>query len=222
MIIFLDFDGVLHPFLARSSTDAFCYLPRLESVLRDFSNVQIVIASAQREVMPLALLKEQFAPDIAARIIGVTPVVEIRDAGDVAGSRYREILAYLDGSGAGWLSLDDDASLFPPGCTELVLCDDGFRDPEERALRAALETLARKQVPISGLRAYIVALAKRHGVTHTKTPCDQLAQVITNLSDDDVEMDDVELLLIALERAGIVPSEQVVALHVNYLREKLK
>jgi hypothetical protein len=132
------------------------------------------------------------------------------------------ILAYLDGSGAGWLSLDDDASLFSPGCAELVLCDDGFQDPEELALRAALEALKRKQVLASGLRAYIVALAKRHGVTYTKTPCDQLAEVITNLSDDDVEMDDVELLLIALERAGIVPSEQVVPLHVNYLREKFK
>lgn len=222
MIIFLDFDGVLHPFLERSSAKAFCYLPRLESVLRDFPNVQIVIASTQREFVPLPLLKEQFASDIAACIVGTTPVHQICDAGDVVSSRYREILAYLDGSGADWLALDDDASLFPPGCAELILCDDGFRDPEEHALRAALEALERKQVPTSGLRTHIVALAKRHGVTYTKTTCDQLAEAITNLSGDDVEMDDVELLLIALERAGIVPSEQVVPLHVNYLREKFK
>jgi len=139
MIIFLDFDGVLHPFLDRSSAKAFCYMPRLEKVLREFSSVQIVIASTQREVVPLALLRAQFAPDIAARIIGVTPIVEIRNAGDVVGSRHREILAYLNGSGAGWLALDDDASLFPHGCAELVLCDDGFRDHEERALRTALD-----------------------------------------------------------------------------------
>jgi hypothetical protein len=222
MIIFLDFDGVLHPFLERSGAKAFCYMPRLEKVLREFPSVQIVITSTQREFVPLPLLKEQFASDIAARIVGTTPVHQIRDAGDVASSRHREILAYLDGSGTDWLALDDDVSLFPLGCAELVLCEDGFRDPEERVLRAALETLERKQVPTSGLCAYFVLLAKRHGVTYTKTPCDQLAEVITNLSDDDVEMDEVELLLIALERAGIVPSEQVVALHVNYLREKLK
>lgn len=139
MIIFLDFDGVLHPFLVRSSTDAFCYLPRLENVLREFPTVQIVITSTQRETVPLALLVGWFAPDIAARIVGTTPIVDIRNAGDVASSRHREILTYLNDSGADWLALDDDASLFSPGCAELVLCDDGFRDAEERALRAALE-----------------------------------------------------------------------------------
>ena len=78
------------------------------------------------------------------------------------------------------------------------------------------------EIPTVDLSKFIADLAKRHGVTYTKTPFDQLAEIITNLSDDDVEMDDVEFLLIALERAGIVPSEQVVALHVNYLREKFK
>lgn len=141
-ILFLDFDGVLHPFLARFSTDAFCYLSRLEKVLREFPAVQIVIASTQREAAPLALLVHRFSPDISARIVGVTPTFEIHDAGDVAASRHREILAYLDDSAADWLALDDDASLFPPGCTELVLCNDGFQDAEERALRAALGRFA--------------------------------------------------------------------------------
>ena len=45
-------------------------------------------------------------------------------------------------------------------------------------------------------------------------------EVITRLADDDVEMDDVELLLIALERAGVLASEYVVPLHINYY-EKL-
>jgi hypothetical protein len=90
MIIFLDFDGVLHPFLDRSGAKAFCYMPRLEKVLREFPSVQIVIASTQREVVSLALLKEQFTSDIAARIVGATPVHQIRDVGDVAGSRYRD------------------------------------------------------------------------------------------------------------------------------------
>lgn len=139
MIIFLDFDGVLHPFLDRSGAKAFCYMPRLEKVLREFLSVQIVIASTQREIVPLPLLKEQFAPDIAARIIGATPIFDIHDAGDVAGIRHREILAYLNGSDTDWLALDDDASLFSLGCAKLVLCDDGFQESEELALRVALE-----------------------------------------------------------------------------------
>jgi hypothetical protein len=76
-------------------------------------------------------------------------------------------------------------------------------------------------IPVKGLEEYIVDLANRHGVIYNKTPYDELAETITKLSDDEVEMDEVELLLIALERAGVIGSEYVVPLHVNYLREKL-
>jgi len=49
-----------------------------------------------------------------------------------------------------------------------------------------------------------------------------LAEVITRLGDDSVKMDHIALLLLALERAGVIPTEDVVPLHINYLREKLK
>ena len=64
-------------------------------------------------------------------------------------------------------------------------------------------------------------LASRYRVTYVKTPYDELAKVITRLADDDIEMDEFELLLIALERAGIIASKNVVPLHVSYLQEKL-
>ncbi|MEQ1667929.1 MAG: hypothetical protein ABL868_05690 [Sulfuriferula sp.] len=76
-------------------------------------------------------------------------------------------------------------------------------------------------IPTRGLTKYIIDLAKQHGVKYVKTSADELAEVITRLADDNVEMDEIELLLIALERAGVVASEQVVPLHVNYLQEKL-
>jgi len=76
-------------------------------------------------------------------------------------------------------------------------------------------------VPTSGLENYIINLAHQHGVRYDKTSDDALAEVITRLADDDVRMDQVELLLLALERAGVVASENVVPLHINYLREKL-
>ena len=139
MILFLDVDGVLHPFLERSEAQVFCYLPRLEHDMREFPALQNEITGTQRAVMPLALLVQRFAPDIAARIVGTTSIIEILNAGDVAASRHREILVYLSGSDTHWLALDDDASLFPSGCAELVLCDDGFQETEEQALRTALE-----------------------------------------------------------------------------------
>jgi hypothetical protein len=48
----------------------------------------------------------------------------------------------------------------------------------------------------------IRALAKRHRVTHVPTPRDTLAHHITRLSSDRVELDEIEQLLIALQRAG--------------------
>jgi hypothetical protein len=75
-------------------------------------------------------------------------------------------------------------------------------------------------LPESGVADYLTALARQHGVHYTKTPDDAIAEVITRLADDDVEMDDVERLLLALERAGLVASVDVVPLHVHYLREK--
>lgn len=50
MIIFLDFDGVMH---AVNQVDLFCREDHLARVLRDFTNVEIVILSAWRETHTL-------------------------------------------------------------------------------------------------------------------------------------------------------------------------
>lgn len=89
----------------------------------------------------------------------------------------------------------------------------GNRSVETEALNAQL-------VPTSGYEAFISSLASRHHVTYKQSVGDQLAEQITRLSDDDVKLDHIEKLLIALERAGIVPRNNFVPLHVGYLREK--
>ncbi|MEI8159118.1 MAG: HAD domain-containing protein [Burkholderiales bacterium] len=48
MVLFLDFDGVLHPQYdgqAVPENVAFCHLPRFESLMRAFHAVEIVISS---------------------------------------------------------------------------------------------------------------------------------------------------------------------------------
>ena len=75
-------------------------------------------------------------------------------------------------------------------------------------------------VPTTGLEGFITDLAKKHKVTYVRTSMDALAGTLTKLSGDDVAMDHVECLLIALERVGVVDGESVVPLHINYLREK--
>jgi len=76
------------------------------------------------------------------------------------------------------------------------------------------------QVPVSGFESYIIELAGNHGVAYKKAEMDELAGHLTRLSDDEIVMDDIECLIVALVRRGIVTSEKVMKLHHGYLREK--
>ncbi|MFZ4539239.1 hypothetical protein [Propionivibrio sp.] len=75
--------------------------------------------------------------------------------------------------------------------------------------------------PIRNVGDYIADLAKQSGVTYKRSPYDDLAEVITRLSGDEVEMDENEFLLFALQRAGVMTTKDVIALQLNYLREKM-
>ncbi|CAN7464905.1 HAD domain-containing protein [Paraburkholderia hospita] len=138
MIVFLDFDGVLHPFRDRHARP-FCDLSRFEGVIRRAPAASIVVTSTQREHQTLGQLRAPFASDIAARIVGVTPVLMVESGADLAGLRYREILTYLQAHPTDeWLAVDDDATLFPLGLENLLLCEDGFGAREALRLAEAL------------------------------------------------------------------------------------
>jgi hypothetical protein len=147
MILFLDFDGVLHPEHMGESTPAdvvFCHLPRFESVMRDFPAVKIVISSMWRYDFSLDELKARFSPDIAVRIIGTTPMTNRTDAPYVPARREKEILAWLADSGCDatpWLALDDAAWQFEQYLNQLVPCTwyVGLDEAAEVRLRDALE-----------------------------------------------------------------------------------
>ena len=64
----------------------------------------------------------------------------------------------------------------------------------------------------------IISTARQHGVSHAPTAADDWAWDITRLADDDVTLDDVELLLIELQRAGHLSRPEALRLQ-NYLRE---
>jgi HAD domain in Swiss Army Knife RNA repair proteins len=140
MILFLDFDGVMHPL---KGTDLFCREEHLARALRDFPGVDVVISSSWRETHTLTNMLTFFLTDLRSRIVGVTPVIEIRNGVDVPGVRWREINQYLSDTGnehRPWVALDDDPGNFPAECAELILCDSnhGFGNAAEKALRAAL------------------------------------------------------------------------------------
>ena len=71
-ILFLDFDGVLHPEHCHESKHFSC-LPVFESVLSQVPDCKLVIASTWRLQIPVERLREKLGPNVAAKLVGVTP-----------------------------------------------------------------------------------------------------------------------------------------------------
>jgi len=71
----------------------------------------------------------------------------------------------------------------------------------------------------SATATHIRKLAQRFHVAYVGTQTDVLAHHITRLAGDDVELDKIEQLLIALQRAGHLTRKEVVRLQASYLRE---
>ncbi|MDP2370318.1 HAD domain-containing protein [Rhodoferax sp.] len=149
MILFLDFDGVLHPQYEGQAVPvdvAFCNLSRFEAVMRDFPHVEIVISSTWREQFDLDNLRARFAPDIAARITGTTLLscqAPPPSLVELLARREWEIanwLRALDRSGEPWIALDDAAWQFRRYHHRLVACksDVGFDAEAASRLRAVL------------------------------------------------------------------------------------
>ncbi len=146
MLLFLDFDGVLHPQYDGVPTpvgEVFCHLSRFEEIMRDFPSVEIVISSTWRNQFTLEELRSRFSPDIAARIIGMTPQAEHADGNYLPTRREAEILDWLTTAGrtdAAWIALDDAAWQFDKHRERLVTCTwyVGLNDAVELQLRDAL------------------------------------------------------------------------------------
>jgi hypothetical protein len=110
-LLFLDLDGVL-----RRSTSPLYALDRdlvanLESLLRAFPDVSVVITSSWREAFGLDEIRRRFSADIRERIVGGTPSSRSRDGF----YRHREVLAYMKAKavGAWWVAVDDDREHYP-------------------------------------------------------------------------------------------------------------
>jgi hypothetical protein len=127
-ILFLDFDGVLHPNHAADES-YFVRLPVLERAL-SAEDCYIVISSSWRFHHALDALKNRFPPQLRKRILGCTG-----DAIIGRHSRYREIRAFLNlHTEMAWRTLDDSAFEFPEGCEELILCDGAVGIAERQAV----------------------------------------------------------------------------------------
>ena len=121
-IVFLDFDGVLHPTPLADADEPLRLLPHLKRVLAG-RDVALVVHSTWRYVYRPRELGELLAT-AGAPLLGATP----------RGPRYESILwwLHLNPSVTDYIILDDDAKEFPdPPPAELLLCDpaDGLLTP---------------------------------------------------------------------------------------------
>jgi len=122
MILFLDFDGVLHPEGVGSDLEFF-YLDNFQQLLRQFPSIRVVVSSTWRLSEPLDVLRHYFAPDIRERIVGVTPDIQASNSRRQPGGRQRECEAWIEQNcpQTPWIAIDDRESYFDPGCEHLFL-----------------------------------------------------------------------------------------------------
>ena len=146
--VFMDFDGVTHPEPCRDDA-LFCFLPRIEQVLREFPTVDIVISSSWRLEFTVEQLQGHFSPDIASRVVGMTPSNKQPGANWLPVSsggheREGECEAWMRSNrawGTPWVALDDRAHWFRPDCKDLLLTQSkvGFLETDQDRLRDMLQ-----------------------------------------------------------------------------------
>ena len=75
-------------------------------------------------------------------------------------------------------------------------------------------------MPTKDFAQYIKYLAKKHNVVYERTYADAFADKATELAGDEVITDEIDDLLVALKRAGIIDGKELVDLLGGYLYEK--
>lgn len=161
MILFLDFDGVLHPDevyleqgepVLRGPGDLFMWAPLLIDALGNHPDVRVVLSTSWARHLGFAKAKGALPEPLRRRVIGATASVAVEHGGwGLSGStdwwddatRYQQIARYVRRAGiTHWVALDDDETSWPADKRQhLILTqgDEGISAPSVLgALAAAL------------------------------------------------------------------------------------
>jgi len=139
MILFLDFDGVMHGVndveieyassgIEYSGKNLFKHLPLLAEVLDEFPEAIIAVSSSWRHHLSLDELRELFGKH-GSRIVAITNNVDV--AGELPANRFKECRAISEIRGiSNWLMIDDQPGAVwgtmeptPDQQAHLLLCD---------------------------------------------------------------------------------------------------
>jgi hypothetical protein len=150
MWVFLDIDGVLvpekkfdKPVLQEEymKFDPFC-LNEFENVLRSFEQAKVVISSSWREIFPFEVIPPLFSPDIRARIVGATPLLEAKIIHDFQFLRHQEVIEYLcqnQAEDSHWVAVDDIPEHYAPDAP--VVATDPYIGFDQNAAKQLVQYL---------------------------------------------------------------------------------
>lgn len=74
-------------------------------------------------------------------------------------------------------------------------------------------------LPTTGVQSFIERYARAHRVHPVRTGLDDYAEAVTRAAGDDVTLDPVGKLLVALKKKGLLNGAQLARLMTNYMRE---
>lgn len=144
LILFLDFDGVLHHFfpekgLSDEENAHFAFSKHLEKAIKELKEIeiQIVISSSWRENYSMEQIKSNFSDYMASKIIDFTPVIEdtqyykelVKSESDVPSyTREIEAMMWLESHSEYkyWVAIDDVKEIWKTYYNVLI-CEKGFQ-----------------------------------------------------------------------------------------------
>ena len=159
MILFLDFDGVLHPDAAflvkgrptlKAEGELFMWAPLLVDVLTDFPDVQIVLSTSWARELSFSRARCWLPYSLRVRVIGSTwhSLMAFQPDGFPvahtwwdAATRYQQIKRYVGRAGLlNWVAIDDQPEGWGAEDVDKLVHtngETGLSDPAVRALLAA-------------------------------------------------------------------------------------
>lgn len=142
MILFLDFDGVMHPRGKNSDVDClFQSAPVLWVLLAQNPDLDVVLSTSWRTDYPFDVLQEfctyEGGEQYINRIVGANPKVNFDKRG-------LECRLWMDNNRPcdAWLAVDDDASLYDSGCdTYIVNPETGLTMSDVGPIQSLIDSL---------------------------------------------------------------------------------
>ncbi|MFZ4538201.1 HAD domain-containing protein [Propionivibrio sp.] len=169
MILFLDFDGVLHPDAAylvrgrpelRAEGSLFMWAPLLADVLADFPKVRIVLSTSWARELRFARARDYLPESLRTRVIGATwhsgmnqnmeGFGQLRITWWDSATRYQQIRRYVDRAKlSDWVAIDDQPEGWADADGDHLIQTDGNLGLSEPGVFEKLEArLKQKKGPL--------------------------------------------------------------------------